>query len=139
EIPGSVTRTSWALNVKSRTLRAEIDLPNPNAKLLPGMYAYARVHIHRDGVMALPNAAIFNSGNQNYCYLLVAGKAMQTPIQTGISDGHFTEVPKKQIHDQWIDWAGDEQVILGNLSEISGGQAVEVASSDTSSGGQPKH
>src|SRR6185312_5978027 len=25
---GAVTRTSWALNVKSRTLRAEIDLPN---------------------------------------------------------------------------------------------------------------
>ena len=30
-IEGCVTRTSWALNVKSRTLRAEIDLPNPGA------------------------------------------------------------------------------------------------------------
>ena len=29
EIPATVTRTSWALNMKSRTLRAEIDLPNP--------------------------------------------------------------------------------------------------------------
>src|SRR5262249_51546227 len=27
--PGEVTRTAWALNFKSRTLRAEIDLPNP--------------------------------------------------------------------------------------------------------------
>ncbi len=42
-IPGTVTRTSWALNVKSRTLRAEIDLPNPGSQLLPGMYAYAKV------------------------------------------------------------------------------------------------
>ncbi len=42
-IPGTVTRTSWALNVKSRTLRAEIDLPNPGSELLPGMYAYAQV------------------------------------------------------------------------------------------------
>ena len=49
-IPGSVTRTSWALNVKSRTLRAEIDLPNPNSQLLPGMYAYAKVIIERPGV-----------------------------------------------------------------------------------------
>ena len=32
-IPGTVTRTSWALNVKSRTLRAEIDLPNPDSQL----------------------------------------------------------------------------------------------------------
>ena len=44
-IPGTVTRTSWALNVKSRTLRAEIDLPNPGGQLLPGMYAYAKVII----------------------------------------------------------------------------------------------
>ena len=35
-IPGSVTRTSWALNVKSRTLRAEIDLPNPKQPALAG-------------------------------------------------------------------------------------------------------
>src|SRR5207245_836014 len=34
-IPGTVTRTSWALNVKSRTLRAEIDLKNPGSQLLP--------------------------------------------------------------------------------------------------------
>ena len=53
-IPGTVTRTSWALNVKSRTLRAEIDLPNPNSQLLPGMYAYAKVVIERPGVRALP-------------------------------------------------------------------------------------
>src|SRR5262249_54252731 len=31
ELPAQVTRTSWALNVKSRTLRAEIDLPNPKS------------------------------------------------------------------------------------------------------------
>ena len=57
-IPGSVTRTSWALNVKSRTLRAEIDLPNPGSQLLPGMYAYAKVIIERPGVRALPVAAL---------------------------------------------------------------------------------
>ena len=46
-IPAEVTRTSWALNIKSRTLRAEIDLPNPGSQLLPGMYAYAKVIIER--------------------------------------------------------------------------------------------
>ena len=46
-IPGTVTRTSWALNVKSRTLRAEIDLPNPGGQILPGMYAYAEVIVER--------------------------------------------------------------------------------------------
>ena len=49
-IPGTVTRTSWALTSRADTLRAEIDLPNPNSQLLPGMYAYAKVIIERPGV-----------------------------------------------------------------------------------------
>ena len=49
-IPGTVTRTSWALDIQSRTLRAEIDLTNPGSQLLPGMYAYAKVTIERPGV-----------------------------------------------------------------------------------------
>ena len=36
---GSVTRVSAALDPTTRTMRIEIDLPNPDEKLLPGMYA----------------------------------------------------------------------------------------------------
>ena len=32
-ISASVTRTAWSLNVKSRTLRAEIDLPNTDSRI----------------------------------------------------------------------------------------------------------
>ena len=53
--PGTVTRVSWALNMKSRTLRAEIDLTNPGSQLLPGIYAYVNVIIERPGVRALPD------------------------------------------------------------------------------------
>jgi HlyD family secretion protein len=46
-IPARITRNSWALNAKSRTLRAEIDLPNPGGQLLPGMYVLTKVIIER--------------------------------------------------------------------------------------------
>ncbi len=46
-IPASVSRLSWALNTKSRTMRAEIDLPNPDSQILPGMYAYGKVVVER--------------------------------------------------------------------------------------------
>jgi multidrug efflux pump subunit AcrA (membrane-fusion protein) len=36
---GSVTRVATALDPATRTMRAEIDLPNPDEKLQPGMYA----------------------------------------------------------------------------------------------------
>ena len=107
---GSVTRTSWALNVTSRTLRAEIDLPNvhseipddvppvvhesiSNVKLpttesqiLPGMYAYGKVIIERPHVHAVPKVALFYVGERTYCYTHENGKAVRTEVQTGLTD-----------------------------------------------------
>ena len=65
ELPGKVTRTSWALNVKSRTLRAEIDLHNPDSQLLPGMYAYGKVIIERSGVRRYPRRHLFMSATRS--------------------------------------------------------------------------
>ena len=38
-VSASVTRIAAALDPSTRTMRVEIDLPNPDEKLLPGMYA----------------------------------------------------------------------------------------------------
>jgi multidrug efflux pump subunit AcrA (membrane-fusion protein) len=38
-VRGAVTRIAAALDPATRTMRVEIDLPNPEEKLLPGMYA----------------------------------------------------------------------------------------------------
>ncbi len=115
-ISAAVTRTSWALNIKSRTLRAEIDLPNVGSKvptdlpestqralaevklpstdtqILPGMYAYGKVIIERPHALALPVAAIAYSGEQAYCWAYENGKAMRLEIQIGVRDSKWVEV-----------------------------------------------
>ena len=121
------------MNVKSRTLRAEIDLPNPNSQLLPGMYAYAKVIIERPGVRALPLAALTYNGEKTYCWKHQDGKAVRTEIQTGVSDGKWIEVTSFQLPpasndgEPWAPVNGSEQVILGDLSILSDGAPVEVA------------
>jgi RND family efflux transporter MFP subunit len=133
-IEGSVTRTSWALNITSRTLRAEIDLPNPGSQLLPGMYAYAKVIIERPGVKALPVAALTHSGEKTFCWTYRDGKAVRTEVRTGVSDGDWIEVTNLQkpsaspIEDPWTPVTGSEKVILGDLSILSDGGPVEVIS-----------
>lgn len=132
EFPAKVTRTSWALNSTSRTLMAEIDLPNPKAKFLPGMYAYGSVFIERTDVRALPVSSVTQIGNLTYCYLVVDGKAVRTPVQTGVSDGSWVEVAGHLVgvpgssEGKWIPFDGSEAVITGDLSEISDGQPVNV-------------
>jgi multidrug efflux pump subunit AcrA (membrane-fusion protein) len=132
-IRGTVTRTSWALNVKSRTLRAEIDLKNPGSQILPGMYAYGKVIIERSDVRALPEPAVVRSGDQTFYWKYENGHAVRTEVQTGISDGDWIEVtnrqeaPKAPGEDSWVPIDGSEQVILGDLSLLSEGAPVRRA------------
>jgi RND family efflux transporter MFP subunit len=138
EIPGTVTRTSWALNVKSRTLRAEIDLPNPGSQLLPGMYAYGKVIIQRPGVRALPVDALVHSGDQTFCWRYEDGRAVRTEVETGVSDGRWIEVTNRRVpapqsgdadEVAWTPIDGSEQVILGDLSILVDGAPVRAAPS----------
>jgi multidrug efflux pump subunit AcrA (membrane-fusion protein) len=134
EFPARVTRTSWALNPTSRTLMAQVELPNPKGKFLPGMYASGSVLIERPNVRALPVSAVTQIGNQTYCYLAVGGKAVRTPVQTGLSDGAWVEVAGKLVRSSgtsegsWVPFDGAEDVIDGDLSLVSDGQAVTVES-----------
>jgi multidrug efflux pump subunit AcrA (membrane-fusion protein) len=134
EIQASVTRTSWALNVKSRTLRAEIDLPNTDARMRPGLYSYGKVVIQRKGVMAVPVATVTEIGNRICCYLLEDGKAVLATVQPGISDGTWIELVQIRHRKPgqpestavWGKPTGQEKVIVGDLSELSDGQEVKV-------------
>ena len=127
EIKASVTRTSWGLNVTSRTLRAEIDLRNPDAAIRPGMYAYGKVVIERPGVRALPLEALVYSGDRTFCWMDENGRAMRTEIETGVSDGDWIEVTHRRRHDSWTQMDGSEKVIVGDLSVLTDGAPVRVA------------
>jgi multidrug efflux pump subunit AcrA (membrane-fusion protein) len=152
-IPATVTRTSWALNVKSRTLRAEIDLFNterPEAyrdggehqivkdkaargvRILPGMYAYGKVIIERPDVWALPVNALAHSGETTFYWSHDNGKAVRTEVQTGVSDGAWIEVTNRQLaqaadSDPWQPIDGSEEVLLGDLSILAEGDAVKIS------------
>jgi hypothetical protein len=112
---------------RTRTLLAEIDLATKDIDgLRPGMYVTTKVIVERQNVAVLPQAALLVLGNQTYCYLLQDGKAVKTSIVPGLKDATSVEVAKLKIGDQWVKVSGDEEVILGNLDELTDGQAVKV-------------
>jgi multidrug efflux pump subunit AcrA (membrane-fusion protein) len=57
-----VTRIARALQPGSRTLLTEIDVPNPDGALSPGIYCIVDLHIPRKtpSVVVLADAIIFN-------------------------------------------------------------------------------
>jgi len=126
EVTAAVTRTSWSLHARTRTLRVEVDLPNAGGRILPNMYAYGEVQVERPNVWAVPLGTVTMIGNQNCCYLYEDGKAVQTPVQTGINDGKWLEVTRKRAKGKWVRFTGAEQVVEGDLSEITDGDEVRL-------------
>jgi RND family efflux transporter MFP subunit len=62
--PGEVTRIADALQQGTRTLLTEIDVPNPDGALSPGVYCTVELQIPRKvpSLMVPANAIIFNKG-----------------------------------------------------------------------------
>ena len=61
--PGKVTRLAKALAPGTRTLLTEIDVPNPDGALSPGLYLNVELHIPRKtpSVIVPADAVVFNS------------------------------------------------------------------------------
>ena len=131
---GKVTRNARSLDPQARTLRTEIDVPNPKGKLLPGMYVQARITVRHANVWALPASAIVTEGDQTFCYRVEEGKAVRTSLQVGLSGGGLVEVGKKQTkspspdEEGWEDFTGQEEVV-SNPTGLSNGQPVLSESS----------
>ena len=93
DIVGKIARISWSLDAGNRSLRAEVDVPNKDAKLRPGMYATAVVELdRRDQPLTLPATAIMRNGAEAACMVVEDGKAARRVIETGLRVGPDIEI-----------------------------------------------
>jgi HlyD family secretion protein len=126
-----VTRNARSLDPQARTLRTEIDVPNPDKRLKPGMYVQARITVEHRDVWALPDAAVRTEGDQTFCYIVEGGQAVRTPLQVGLRGGGLVEVLKKQARPpsageegRWEAITGREEVVAGEAGGLRDGQPV---------------
>jgi RND family efflux transporter MFP subunit len=134
EFKGTVTRNARSLDPATRTLRIEIDLPNPDGRLLPGMYVDVTITPHRRNVWTLPESAVVVTEEGSYCYQVEDGKTVRTPLQTGLTGGGLVEILKKQLRSakgsteqSWQDITGEEQIIQSGIADLKDGQAVRAS------------
>ena len=115
---GKVTRTAYALDPRSRTLRTEVDLPNPEGKLHPGLYAYASIvaEEHLDA-LTIPASAVVREGDKASCVVVKDGRAARRPIAVGLGDGASVEVLSAL--------EPGEVVVKANAGSLADGQPVE--------------
>jgi RND family efflux transporter MFP subunit len=122
--PGKVTRIASALQPGSRTLLTEIDVPNPDGALSPGIYCTVELLIPRKTPsMIIPADAVVFDQNGLHVALVENGVAHLQKITIARDFG--TEV---EVHDGVK--PGD-QVILNPMVNLAEGSKVAVRKTQT--------
>jgi RND family efflux transporter MFP subunit len=115
---GKIVRFTRNLDLNTRTMQTEVDVPNPTLAITPGMYANAYLQLaHRENVLTIPLVAVQGTGNTGTVLLLDANNQVgQRSVQLGIRGSTLVEVTNGLQ-------AGD-QVVLGDASNYHNGEQV---------------
>ena len=90
---GTVTRFSLRLDPETRNMRTEIDLPNPEERLYPGMYAEVSLEMNRrPDALTVPAAAVGSDSVGNFVYTITDNHIARLAIKIGLTDNGRTEV-----------------------------------------------
>ena len=117
---GTISRFSHALDDASKTMLAEIDLPNDGGPLLPGMFGTARIAVEtRKDTQLIPVEAVVVEKTGTSVFVLTDTKAAKTPVKTGFNDGINVEITEGVKPT-------DTLIVPGKLT-LNNGQAVTVA------------
>ena len=91
---GHVTRFSVDVTSETRTMHTEVDVPNPNYKLVPGLYAEADLTFNqRPKAIAVPTQAIDHEGaNTTVMVVTDSGQIERRPVTLGVQTANYAQI-----------------------------------------------
>jgi RND family efflux transporter MFP subunit len=92
--PGKVARFSVDVREDTRTMHTEVDVPNPQHILLPGLYADAQLQLDRkDNIPSVPVQALSHEDNKTSVLVVTAdGTLERRPVQVGLETSSDAEI-----------------------------------------------
>jgi RND family efflux transporter MFP subunit len=116
--PGKVARFSADVREDTRTMHTEVDVPNPNRVLVPGMYAEATLVLEKkNNVLTVPLQAVNHSGGQTTVYVVDgAGSIEDRDVTLGLQTSDAVEVVSGLSEN--------ELVVVSDRSGLKRGQVV---------------
>jgi multidrug efflux pump subunit AcrA (membrane-fusion protein) len=130
---GTIVRTAGAVDPSTRTLLAEVDVPNPGRVLLPGMYAQIRITVQRvNAPLVIPSTALVSRGGGPQVIEVV-------PSGAGRATVHLRSVQVARDYGSTLEIVSgltDGALVATIGTQIfADGQTVRIATSTTDSTG----
>jgi RND family efflux transporter MFP subunit len=119
EFQGTITRFSYALDESTKTMTTEIDIPNVDLALRPGMWASVEIELQKkENALLIPAEALVTEKNKNSVFVVRDKKAEKVPITTGFDDGVNVEILKG--------CGPNDSVIVAGKQSVTDGQKVQA-------------
>jgi RND family efflux transporter MFP subunit len=123
---GQVARTAQALNPQARTLRVEVDIPNSDGRIVPGMYVKVSFALAPKGRVQIPAAALLlRASGPQVARVGADGKVSFPDVTIARDDGSLVELGSGV--------SPGDRLVLNPSSQITQGQAVQIHSIDDGS------
>ncbi len=114
---GQVTRYSSSLDATSRMMRVEIDLENPEHRLLPGYYGYVTLYLEEmPQTSVIPSSALLIDGAATFVYVVEDGVCRKRVVTTNYQDGTIVGIA--------TGLEGHEQIVRAGGGQLSDGHKV---------------
>jgi RND family efflux transporter MFP subunit len=93
-LTGKIVRFTRALDTNTRTMLTEVDVPNPDLILDPGMYAETTIQLQqKNDTLILPAQAVVQDGNQDYVLVVNATNHVEKHnVTLGIQTSNRAEI-----------------------------------------------
>ena len=116
---GRIARFADKVDESTRTMKTEVDVPNPSLVLVPGMYAEVQlITDSRKNALTVPIEAVDGAGNSTRVFTVEpAGEIQIVPVSLGIQTARDVEIRSGDLKD------GDD-VVVGPRSELKDGAKV---------------
>ena len=115
---GKVSRTSQAINPQSRTLRVEVDIPNADSRLVPGMYVEVSFTLKNPIGVQVPAAALSFRPKPQVAIIDEKNVVEFRDVKIGADDGDVVQIESGLKE-------GDK-VVLNISSQIASGMKVDA-------------
>lgn len=116
---GRIARTANAINPAARTLRVEVDVPNPRLLLVPGMYVDVTFQLQARGSVQVPaSAMVYRASGPQVAIVGPDNRVVFHDVTIARDDGNVLELGSGVA-------AGD-RIVLNISNAIAGGTKVTV-------------
>lgn len=133
---GKIARFANLVDSATRTMEVQVDIPNPDLSITPGLYAIASFPVERaPGALSIPVQALRTPDNPSVYVLSSNGILESRPVRPGMETPELVQIE--------AGLAESDLVVLGNTSELEPGMKVspkitnDAATPSRVSGKQP--